>query len=105
MRLHALANLYHVCLHRIHRLVIVRKDLRICCMWHFSHCSVNEDKVFGLDQGVYPQFCDTREFPLYVGGGVFGRPFSLYHRSGFQFSTALRQRELQTFLRSQALRE
>ena len=37
------------------------------------------------DQGVLPHFCDTRESPLYMGGVVFGKPFLLYHRSGFHF--------------------
>ena len=34
------------------------------------------------DQGVYPHFCDTRESPPLYGVLVFGKPFSLYARSG-----------------------
>ena len=60
---------------------------RVLCLQSFVPWGVkSKHYTSGLwNQGIYSHFCDTRESPPVYGILVFGKPFWLYHRSGFHF--------------------
>ena len=65
----------------------IHRDAQVFVLFPCSKapCQVPMDQVLSHNQGVYSHFCDTRESPALYGVLVFGKPFLLYHRSGFHF--------------------
>ena len=48
-----------------------------------GHLGMEPTKTGFWDQGVSPHFCDIFGIPFHIHKIVFGKPFLLYHRSGF----------------------